>query len=110
MNRRVADQQSGGHRGEIDDSSSDWKTSRDGERDERFAAEGIATLHIPARRIFENLKRVVEEIAGVVLSRNAIKQPPRPITRPRFSGVEKRYETLGKVTGSRACLSDTTLV
>src|SRR5688572_840049 len=39
---------------EIDASSSDWKRSRDTERDARYAAEGIRTLHVAARLIFQD--------------------------------------------------------
>jgi very-short-patch-repair endonuclease len=54
---------------EIDESSSEWKRFRDAERDKRFAAEGIRTMHIPARRLFHEPHRLVEELVAAVLER-----------------------------------------
>ena len=56
---------------EIDDSLSWWKTNRDAERDRRFAAEGIRTIHVPARRIFDEPEELTRELVAVVLERKA---------------------------------------
>lgn len=54
---------------EIDDTLSEWKAFRDRERDRRFTAEGIRTIHIPARRIFNEPQRLVKELAAAILER-----------------------------------------
>ena len=54
---------------EIDDSASEWKRYRDSERDKRFAAEGVRTLHIPAQLIFDDPTRVVRRIEAVLNER-----------------------------------------
>ena len=54
---------------EIDETSSAWKNHRDAERDKRFAAEGIRTIHIAARRIYDEPERLVSELVAAVLER-----------------------------------------
>ena len=51
---------------EIDGVESEWKKDRDSRRESRFAAEGIRTLHIPAKAIFRNPDSVVEQVRGAL--------------------------------------------
>jgi len=56
---------------EIDASTNEQKSLRDAKRDERFLAEGITTIHIPARRIFHEPERLVAELTATVIARKA---------------------------------------
>jgi len=57
---------------EIDATPSEWKRFRDNKRDARYAAEGIRTLHVPAKVIFQDPAGLTRKITAIVLQRTEV--------------------------------------